>query len=81
MTKGKSFVYVDGDTWCALYVDGECMYQSSSVTLEDFANVARYKFGDSLWGIKSIEFKYADVDWIYELGAYPINLADVKLLD
>ena len=81
MTKGKSFVHVDGDTWCALYVDGHCVYQDHNVTLEDFAHAARYKFGDSPWLIEDIKFKYADLRWLCNLDTFPENLDDVKLLD
>lgn len=81
MTKGKSFVHIDGDTWCALYMDGKSVFQNHSVTLKDFYNVAKYKFGDSPWLIGDIKFEYADADWLYERGAFPENLADVKLLD
>ena len=81
MTKGKSFVYVDGDDWCALQVDGKSVYQNHSMTLEEFANVVKFISGDSPWVIEDIKFKYADLDWLYEKGTFPENLADVKLLD
>lgn len=81
MTEGKSFVRVDGDTWCALYMDGKCVHQNHNVTLEDFAYVAKKEFGDSPWLIEDIKFKYADLVWLYKLNTFPENLADVKLLD
>jgi len=62
-------VYVSGDDWVGLYVDGVLFAEGHSLHPRDVAAAC---------GVE-LEQLSCDCDWLYEAGSLPDGLSDVKL--
>jgi hypothetical protein len=67
MARAK-FVFVEGDDWVGLYIDGELAYEGHNMSPAHLAEFLDADF-ERIW---------ADDSWLYEVGHLPKNLEDVK---
>lgn len=69
-----SIVYVDGDDWVGLYVDGSLKHEGHSIAAEKLLQIGVENPG------ATVERKYADIDWLMDLGNFPLTLDEVKFV-
>lgn len=61
----NEYIYVFGDDWNALYIEGELVYEGH----DTFPHTYRMFF--------DVEEKEADLDWLMEQGRYPKFISEV----
>ena len=79
MQKTINVRLLHGDDWCALYVDGENIYEHHTISIETFVNIMRSKYPKQ--SIENIDYQelYCDLEWLEELSGFQKNLSDVVL--
>ena len=70
---------VAGNGLDALYVDGNLTHTENSIYITEGLEMIRIKYGLP-FTIASIEFLDVDEEWLDEVGEYPQELKDAKLL-
>lgn len=68
MSETQENVYVRGDYWCGLYVNGKRVTEGHELEIRDFAAFTNTPLTE-IW---------ADLDWLEKEGGLPENLADVR---
>ena len=66
-------VYAQADDWQGLFINSELIMEDHKLKPSDVQ--AALKENDAL-GVE-IEFKDVDLDWMYDVGSFPNNIAEV----
>jgi hypothetical protein len=74
--KENEFVYVLGDDWVALYVNGKLVDQGHSLSVRDIFDAIE-KAGGVITRTAQVE---CDEDWLMIRGDYPPTLREVRLV-
>jgi hypothetical protein len=67
--------FVDGDDWEGLYVDGQLVTQGHTVSLKEAAEVFM-----QAQPVSAFDTRFADTQWLSEVGQLPDKLRDVQFL-
>jgi hypothetical protein len=66
-------VQAQGDDWNGLFIDGRLVMEDHRLKTKDIQ--AAMKDAGVLG--TEIQFKEVDMDWMYEVGSFPINMSEV----
>ena len=72
----NNIVFVDGDDWFGVYINDKLEDEGHSISSK---NLIELMFKHQ--PIESFEYKYADGDWLYEVGRMPKDLKMVRFED
>ena len=68
-------VIVDGDNWSGLFINGKLVEEGHSLTAHDVVSAL---IGHTIGSYKR---KWADIDWLQDIGNFPSDLNDVVFTD